>query len=232
VPTDPLITDALTRAAKEIHAASGMQETLDAIVQAARNSLPGIDHVGLSVGHSDGRLETLAASDDVVLAFDKLQYSVGEGPCVFAMEAETVVHVDNARHEQRWPEFIPRAVESGLRSMLGVRLHVDEVEMAALNMYSTTNDTLHPDLEDFAELFASYAALALGRARREDQLTSALASRRLIGQATGIIMERYSVDETGSFRYLTRISNDTNVKLRDLAAQIVSEVNERAGAAD
>jgi GAF domain-containing protein len=225
---DSTMTAALARAAKEIHEASGVDETLDAIVRSARDTLPDIDHIGLSVGHKDGRIETLAATDEWVLTFDRIQYDVGEGPCVYAMEAETVVRVEHARHEQRWPLFIPKAVAAGLRSQLGVRLHVDEVEMAALNMYSTSSDTLDPDLEDFAELFASYASLALGHARREDQLSQALFSRRLIGQATGIVMERYAVDEARAFRYLTRTSNDTNIKLRDLAQQIVDETNANA----
>ena len=222
---DSTMTAALARAAKEIHEASGVAETLDAIVRSARETLPDIDHIGLSVGYQDGRIETLAATDELVLTFDRMQYDVGEGPCVYAMEAETVVRVEHARHEQRWPLFIPQAVAAGLRSQLGVRLHVDEVEMAALNMYSTTSDTLDPDLEDSAELFASYASMALGHARREDQLNQALVSRRLIGQATGIVMERYGVDEVRAFRYLTRTSNDGNVKLRDLAQQIVSDTN-------
>jgi len=225
---DSTMTAALGRAAKEIHQASGMEETLDAIVRSARETLPDIDHIGLSVGYKDGRIETLAATDELVLELDRMQYDVGEGPCVYAMEAETVVRVEHARHEQRWPRFIPQAVAAGLRSQLGVRLHVDEVEMAALNMYSTTSDTLDPDLEDFAELFASYASMALGHARREDQLNEALVSRRLIGQATGIVMERYGVDEARAFRYLTRTSNDSNVKLRDLARQIVSDTNDKA----
>jgi len=222
---DSTMTGALGRAAKEIHEASGVEETLDAIVRSARETLPDIDHIGLSVGYKDGRIETWAATDELVQTFDRMQYDVGEGPCVYAMEAETVVRVEHARHEQRWPLFIPQAVAAGLRSQLGVRLHVDEVEMAALNMYSTTSDTLDPDLEDFAELFASYASMALGHARREDQLNQALVSRRLIGQATGIVMERYGVDEVRAFRYLTRTSNDSNVKLRDLAQQIVSDTN-------
>jgi len=225
---DSTMTGALGRAAKEIHEASGVEETLDAIVRSARETLPDIDHIGLSVGYKDGRIETWAATDELVQTFDRMQYDVGEGPCVYAMEAETVVRVEHARHEQRWPLFIPQAVAAGLRSQLGVRLHVDEVEMAALNMYSTTSDTLDPDLEDFAELFASYASMALGHARREDQLNEALVSRRLIGQATGIVMERYGVDEARAFRYLTRTSNDSNVKLRDLARQIVSDTNDKA----
>lgn len=225
---DRNLTEALTSAAKEIHAASGMEETLDAIVRSARNSLPGIDHIGITVGHHDGRLETLASTDEKVLELDRIQYSAGEGPCIHAAKAETVIRVERARHEQRWPRFIPDAVAVGLRSMMGVRLHVDEVQMAALNLYSTSQEELHDDLEDFAELFATYASLALGRARREDQLNDALVSRRVIGQATGIVMERYTVDEPTAFRYLTRMSNDTNTRLRDLAAGIVADASEKA----
>lgn len=223
------ITDALTIAAKEIHAAVGVQETLDAVVRAASCSLPGLNLAGISVGYADGRLETLAASEDLVNKLDQAQYDAGQGPCLYAMDAETVVRVEHARDDERWPGFMVPAVALGLRSMLGVRLHVDEVEMAALNLYSTETDTLDENIEDYAELFATYAALGLGRARREDQLSEALVSRRVIGQATGIVMERYSVDEQRAFRYLTRVSNDTNVKLRDLAAQIVADSNAANG---
>jgi GAF domain-containing protein len=225
VSYEPQLSEVFARAAREIHEAPGMDETLDAIVRSACESLPEIDHVGITIGHKDGHVETVAATDELVLTFDKMQYDVGEGPCLYAMEAETIIRVEHARHEQRWPGFIPQAVAAGLQAMLGVRLHVDASQLAALNMYSTTSDTLDPDLESFSELFASYASLALGHVRREDQLTKALISRRLIGQATGIVMERYGVSEERAFRYLTRVSNDTNVKLRDLAAQVVDEAN-------
>ncbi len=219
---------ALTEAAREIHRAEGIDETLEAIVHSAQRSLPGIDHVGITIGRSDGTLDTLAATDDLVLQIDVAQYEAREGPCVYALDAESVVRVEDARHEQRWPAFIPRAVKLGLRAAMGVRLHVDDFELAALNLYATTSGTLDPDLEDYAELFATYAAQALGHARREDQLNTALESRRLIGQATGIVMERYGVDEQRAFRYLTRTSNDSNVKLRDLARQIVADTCEKA----
>lgn len=219
------MADALGRAAKEIHAAQGLEETLDAIVRSARASLPGIDHVGLSRGYADGRLDTLAATDDIVRALDQIQTEVREGPCVYAMQAETVVRVEHARREQRWPRFIPRALQLGLTAQLGIRLHVDELEMAGLNLYSTSCETLDPDLEDFAELFATYASMALGRALREDQLNTALVSRRLIGQAVGITMAEFGVTDERAFRYLVRVSNERNVKLREIAEEIVRRHN-------
>lgn len=222
------MADSLGRAAKEIHAAQGLDETLDAIVRSARSSLPGIDHAGLSRGYADGRLETLAATDDVVRELDYIQAEVREGPCVYAMQADTIVRVEHARREQRWPLFIPRAVKLGLTAQLGVRLHCDELEMAALNLYSTSADELDPDIEDFAELFATYASMALGRALREDQLTTALVSRRLIGQAVGITMARFNVSDERAFRYLVRTSNQRNVKLRDIAEEIVARQNRGA----
>ena len=222
------LSDALSKAAKEIQAAQGVSETLDAIVHTAATSLPDVSHVGVTLARPDGTMETLAASDDQVLAFDRLQYDAGEGPCLYAAEAETIVRVEHADQDPRWPRFMQPAVAQGLRSMLGVQLHLDSAEMAALNLYSTDCDELDRDLEGFAELFATYASLALGRARREDQLSTALATRRLIGQAIGIVMVAYKVDEDRAFAYLTRISNNENVKLRDVAERIVRDANEQA----
>jgi AmiR/NasT family two-component response regulator len=74
-----------------------------------------------------------------------------------------------------------------------------------------------------AALFAAHAGLALGRAQREDQLRTALASRQLIGQAVGIIMERYRMDETRAFDYLARVSSHGNIKLREVAREVVDQ---------
>ncbi len=76
-----------------------------------------------------------------------------------------------------------------------------------------------------AELFAVHAALALGHAQREEQLTTALGSRKTIGQAIGIVMERFGVDDNLAFGYLARVSRDSNIKLRDIAHERVEQAN-------
>lgn len=218
----------LARAAREIHSAATSADALEVIVASAVATLPGIDHVGISRAHPDGRLETVAVSDEKVRAFEDLERRHGEGPCMYAALDETVLRCAPARFEQRWPAYIADALQLGLKAQIGMRLHTDDHEMAALNLYSTTTETLDAGLEDLAELFAAYAAIALGRSMTEGHLNSALVTRRVIGQATGVIMARFAVTDERAFSYLVRLSNTQNIKLREVAEQVVKEANEEA----
>jgi len=219
------IVAALTEAAREINAAPDLDSTLDSIVCTAARSLPGIDHVGISLVTRGGDIETRCGTDDLVWVLDRLQYEVGEGPCLDAIATEQVVIVNHLRHEQRWPKFVPRAVDHGLRAQMGLRLFVDGDTMGGLNLYATSTDTIDPDVWHLAELFAAHASLALGHARQETQLHAAIATRTVIGQAIGIVMERFGVDEERAFGYLRRVSSHNNVKLREVAATLVQQVN-------
>jgi hypothetical protein len=105
---------------------------------------------------------------------------------------------------------------------------LDEHKIGGLNLYSTEADEIDPDVAHGAELFAAHAALALGFARRKEDLNTALASRKIIGQALGLVMAEFTVDEDQAFAYLRRVSSVTNVKLRDVAAKIVEQANNRA----
>ncbi len=99
--------------------------------------------------------------------------------------------------------------------------------MAGLNLYSTEHDEVEPASADTAQLFATHAAIILGHAQQEDQLNQALASRKVIGQAIGIVMERYRVDADRAFQFLLRASSSSNIKLRDVAQEIVTTSTER-----
>ncbi len=224
------VASALASAAREITGPQDLGGTLDLIVNVARDSMVGIDHVGISVSHRDGRVDTKAATDAHVLELDRLQYELGEGPCLHAMDSGEPVRVEHARHEQRWPRFIAAAAPLGLRSSLGIRLSVEARTVGALNLYSFSSDTLDDETEHLAELFAVHAGLALGHARRIENLNAALASRKVIGVALGILMERLHIDEDQAFAYLTRISASTETKLRDVAASVVEEVSSRQAA--
>jgi GAF domain-containing protein len=221
------IADVLAQAAREINAPSTVDATLDRIVHTARRSLPGIDHVGVSVARRDGGIETRAATGELVLELDQLQYALNEGPCLYAIEAATVVHVDDAAHEVRWPNYMPEAVKRGLRSQLGVQLGLDGETLGGLNMYSTSVDRIDDEVLHSAELFAVHAALALGRARTEEQLRSGMSTRTEIGEALGLLMERYAIDSDAAFAFLARASSVNNTKLREIAAEIVTEANAR-----
>jgi transcriptional regulator with GAF, ATPase, and Fis domain len=224
------VAGSLAEAAVAISSQDSVDDTLESIVHTARLSLEGIDHVGISVAHRDGKVETRAATDEFVWELDQLQYDLGEGPCLFSMTHEQTTLVEHARHEQRWPRFIQEAVKRGLRSQLALQLYFDDRTLAGLNMYSTTRDTLDQDTVDTAELFATHAAIALGKVREIDNLNQALRTRKVIGQAIGIVMERFGVTEDRAFAYLRRASSTENVKLRLVAQQLVEDTENRGAA--
>jgi GAF domain-containing protein len=158
-----------------------------------------------------------------------VQYSLREGPCYDSITSGKVTVVQEARHDQRWPRYMPEAVRRGLRAQLAVGLYSDRDSLGGLNLYSTESDHVEDDAIGIAELFASQAAIALGRSRHEFQLNEALESRKVIGQAMGLVMQRYALDEDRAFQFLVRASSTGNVKLRDLAAELVLQANLRAG---
>ena len=229
---DPLdAAAALAEAARVLRRPEDLDATLTTLVTVVRDSTPGIDHAGISLAHRDGRIETRAATDEVVNALDQAQYDAGEGPCLYAMDADAVVRVEHARHEQRWPAFIAVAAEMGLRSQLGVRLHSDSTTFGALNLYSFSSDTLSDEVVQMGELFAAHIATVLGHARQIENLSAALTTRKVIGMALGLVMARHRLDEDTAFAYLTRVSASTETKLRDVAADVVAQHTRRVGEA-
>jgi GAF domain-containing protein len=222
------IATALLEAAKLMDAPSTLQETLEAITQATLATVPGFDHVGISITHRDGTIETRSGNDQLVWELDEVQYSLREGPCYDAIRHKGVVVVENARHDQRWPRYMPEAAARGLRAQLAVGLYSDEDSLGGLNLYSTSSDTIDEDARHIAELFASQAAIALGRSRHTGQLNEALETRKVIGQAIGILMAKYILTEERAFQFLLRASSTSNIKLRDVAAELVRTTNDHA----
>jgi GAF domain-containing protein len=221
------ITAAIAEAARLIGRETSEEETLQAIVRAARQSLPDFDHIGITTIDRHGTPTTRALIGDLVQPMDALQYELREGPCYDTLRGEAVVTAPRLRHDQRWPNFVPRAVQMGLRSQLAVKLFLDqEGTLGGLNLYSTSSDDIDRDAEQVAELFAAHAAVALGVAHERAGLNLALQSRKVIGQALGILMERYQMDEDRAFAFLARASSHGNTKLRDVAQQLVDEVNQ------
>lgn len=221
------IAAALAQAAREINTGHDLGSTLDSIVHTAARSLPGIDHVGISVAHRKGLVETKAGTDSLVWELDDLQYSLREGPCSHAIDVEPVIIVNRLRDERRWPNYVPQAVRMGVRAQMAVRLYVEDETLGGLNLYATATDEIDPDVVHTAELFATHAALALGRARREGQLSEALATRKVIGQAMGLVMERYQMDEERAFQFLVRVSSASNIRLRDVAQELIDTASQK-----
>lgn len=224
MPAEFTFADALTQAARAIHSTEDLDSTVQAIVTTAARSVPGMSHAGITLLLRN-RPETLASTHPLVDRLDAVQYAANEGPCLEALRNGPVVRVERLYDETRWPVFVAAATAEGVRSQLGLRLYDDDVFLGGLNLYSTTNDVIADEAQHIGELFASHASIALRRTQREEQLNEALATRRLIGQALGMVMQRFQIDEHRAFEYLIRVSNHSNLKLRDIAQQLVDEHN-------
>ena len=223
----PDIAEALAEAAREIDSQHDLPSTLDAIVHTAARSLPDIDHVGITIAHRIGDIETWAGTGPLVWELDALQHELAEGPSVHALTVDAVTTVNHLAHETRWPRYVPRAVERGLKAQMGLRLYVEDKTLGGLNLYSTRAEVIDPEVANMAVLFATHAALVLGRVRQEENLNTALQTRKLIGQAVGIVMERFMLGEAAAFAYLTRVSQHSNTRLRDVAEELVNQAEER-----
>lgn len=220
------VAAAISAAARAVHHPESLDDVLLAIATTARDSLPGFDLVGISTVDRKGTVVTRAVTDALVYELDQLQYSQGEGPCLDAMGESRKVLAPRLRSEQRWPRYVPVALKTGLRSQMAIQLGLDDMgTLGGLNMYSTTHDDIDEDAPALAELFAAHAAIALGSAREIETLNTALHTRKVIGQALGILMERYQLTEDRAFAFLLRASSTSNTKLNVVAQEIVLEAN-------
>jgi hypothetical protein len=196
--------------------------TSRAIVTRMRELVPEADKVSLTIRTSRNRHKTLASSDPVAEQADALQYALGEGPCLEITDTGGWVRSGGVESDSRWPVWGPRAAEMGVHSLLSVAVSDRDEPLGALNLYSEERSGFADrDVVDLALVYAVHATVALSSARRAATLQTAVSSRHVIGMAQGIAMERYGIDQHQSFELLRRLSSTTNVKLRDVAAQIV-----------
>jgi hypothetical protein len=198
-----------------------LDHTLQQVTAAAVEVLPGVDYASISIKHDDGRLETFAPTHHVVVELDRLQYELQEGPCYEASVEVAHVSAPNLRSDPRYPRYGPRAAEAGIRSQAGVRLFDGTKAQGALNVYSQQVGAF-AGVEALTKLFAHQSATALQYANEVQDLRQAMVSRQTIGQAIGILMERYGLTQERAFAFLSRLSSNSNTKLRVVADQLVS----------
>jgi GAF domain-containing protein len=206
--------------ARSLLAEKDVQHTLQRIVDLAVETIDGCDHAGITF-MKDSQVSTPAASDDVPVTVDAIQYETGEGPCLDAIRKHEVFVTGDLAAEARWPNFSRRAHdETGITSMLCFRLFVDGETLGALNLYSKSQDAFDDDARAVGSVFAAHAAIALSNALHDEQMDEALHSRDVIGQAKGILMAREGVTADQAFDMLRQASQRLNVKLRELAEQV------------
>ena len=197
-----------------------LAETAEGVVALACETLD-CQHAGLTVFRAGGSFETLAPTGPLVSEADQLQYQLGEGPCVeAAWESDTFVSNDLAR-DPRYPSWGPKAAVLGFGSLLAARLSIGGKTIGALNMYATDVREYTAEDRDTAVVLGSHAAATLMTVRERENLKEAVEGRTLIGQAQGILMERFDLDGPRAFSVLRRFSQTQNLKLRRVAEMVV-----------
>jgi PAS domain-containing protein len=209
---------ALADAATEIAGQSTPALALEHVVGRAQRAIPGCEEAGIMLVRAHGRIETPAATGELAMACDQLQYDLGEGPCLGAIDDSRPVLVADLAGERRWPRFVVRARELGVASMLALPLAAPRGVLGALNLYATVPRAFDEADELVGQAFATHAGIALAHAEMETNLRIGLATREEIGRAVGILMERHRVTATAAFDMLVVASQRSHLKLRAVAA--------------
>ena len=200
---------------------------LQRVVDLSKSVLPGDPETSILVMVKD-RPTTMVSTGDLAVKLDETQYSEGHGPCMHAARTGEITEITDTRTEQRWPDYARQAAEYGNLSSLSIPLGVDEDMVGALNIYARRPDAFDAASRSAATEFGPFAAVALGNihaysSARElaSNLQTALESRAVIDQAKGILMERHKLTAEQAFQVLAQASMRGNVKLRDVADQLV-----------
>jgi len=197
-----------------------IEETVDKVLGFTLKAI-GCDFAGVIFVRGKHDIETAAATDPIVAKLDAMQMEVGEGPDVSVLADRLSVIVTDTRTETRWPTWARHVHECGIRSLLSVRMYTDDETMGTLNAYSREPNAFDVDDQAVAHVLARHAAVALGSARKIENLWLAVDARKRIGQAQGILMERFDLTADQAFAVLLRYSQDNNVKLRVVADRLV-----------
>lgn len=207
--------------ARALHSKNAeLQTTLDVILSTAVATVGAAHYAGLILV-VDGELLPQATTDKPPHELDMLQQALGAGPCIDAARDQAVIRVDDTSSERRWPTFAERAASLGVASMLCVPLWVDGPQLGTLSLYSLQAAAFSDHDLQLTRLYATHAALALADAQRTEKLRTALRNRDVIGQAKGILMERYRLTADGAFQRLSLASQAANLKLITIAEHLV-----------
>ncbi|MFF0160671.1 GAF and ANTAR domain-containing protein [Streptomyces sp. NPDC005263] len=209
--------------ARELLTKESVSETLDEIAESAVKLVSGCDAAGI-LAVRGGHAVTLAACGEWVRESDRLQGELGEGPCfdlARGAAGERAYRIEDMTDPPpSWPRFAKAARDLGIGSMTGVLLYTDKEDFGALNLYARRPGAFTKEFETAGWLLASHAAVALSSARTIDQLEHAMQTRHGIGEAMGILMERHQLSEEDAFNVLRSISQEHNIKLRDVAQRV------------
>jgi transcriptional regulator with GAF, ATPase, and Fis domain len=209
---------ALAELALSVHA--GDSDTLAVITEGAVDLIPGTEFSALVIPGGPGKLETRATSGPLPPHIIALQNEVGEGPCLDAVSQLNPVWVNNLSQDTRWPLFRDAATKLGVGSMMCTPLVAQGRIYGSLSLAAGRPDAFDQESQAMAAVFAANATIALAGQEWRRDMTAALTSRDVIGQAKGILMERYRLMPDAAFALLVKASQHTHIKLRTISEEL------------
>lgn len=213
------LTRALAQAARRWHAQPEESALAESVLDDVLSLLPPRAGAAVTLLDGDGTTPRTAGTTRAALDLEALQHRVHQGPVVDAL-AGSVVASPDLGVEPRWPLVVPEAVGHGVRSLLCLPLDTGRQVLGVLSVYCTTpTDGSRLD-RGLLDAVATHAALAVQQVRQVVQLTAALVNRDVVGQAKGMLMERYGLSADAAFGLLVRAAQDTQRAVRDVAVRL------------
>jgi hypothetical protein len=220
--TDQLVL-ALAGMARSLTGQRDLEGVLCAVTEAAVGLIPGVESADILTISGKNTFESHAATSQLPVELDRVQERLGEGPCVDAAVEAIIIRSDDLESETRWSRFTEEALAAGVRSMLSFQLYTKTETARALNLFASAAHAFDGDSVAVGEALAAHAAIAIIAERVELQLHSALATRDVIGQAKGMLMQQFHVRPDRAFEMLITLSQDTNIPLATVATRIVED---------
>jgi GAF domain-containing protein len=228
--TEPLEAHGAYRRIAEIvrtlhdRADSDSDTVIAELAEHAALEIPGAKYAGVTVTTNRKRIDTPAATHRYPVLLDEIQQRHKEGPCLASAWEKQTFHIADLEEDFRWPNYRRDALaETPIRSIMAFQLFIADQTMGALNVYAEEPNAFDEETEEVGLIFAMHSSVAWNSARRDEQLRKALTTRDAIGQAKGMIMERYGIGAIQAFEMLRQLSQDSNVPLARIAEEIIEK---------
>jgi ANTAR domain len=194
------------------------------LAEHAALEIPEAQYAGVTVTRNGRQIDTPAATHKWPILLDEVQQRHRQGPCLSAAWEEKTIHVRDLETDERFPLYARDALtETPIRSVMSFQMWIAGETMGALNVFAETPNVFDENAKAVGLVFAAHSSVAWNAARRDEQFKKALASRDVIGQAKGMLMERYGVNAIQAFDLLRKLSQDSNTPLIQIAADLVEK---------
>jgi GAF domain-containing protein len=233
-PFPPELLTTFRALAEVVYSGESYESVYDAVCRSTVEFVDGCDHASLML-RRHGRIQTVGASDEIARQIDQLEHALGEGPCLDAIdESEPDQHFcTDLTSGSKWPTLAQMILErTEIKGMAGFRIRQDGQKVGALNVFSDTPGALTDHSLDQAIMLTSFASVTLAALDRGEEATTlrrGLESNREIGKAIGLLMAMHDIDDDQAFQMLSKVSQEMNIKLAQVATQVIAHHRNRGG---